>query len=73
MCVILHLFGYIPRRGRSPATGHITCAVPKHSTQKASHQHSCVRALLQGDIVLKLFPDECPRTVENFTTHARNG
>ncbi len=28
---------------------------------------------LQGDITLKLFPDECPRTVENFTTHARNG
>lgn len=27
----------------------------------------------RGDIVLKLFPDECPKTVENFTTHARNG
>uniref|UniRef100_A0A1D1ZNV2 peptidylprolyl isomerase n=2 Tax=Auxenochlorella protothecoides TaxID=3075 RepID=A0A1D1ZNV2_AUXPR len=27
----------------------------------------------RGDIALKLFPDECPRTVENFTTHARNG
>lgn len=26
-----------------------------------------------GDIVVKLFPDECPRTVENFSTHARNG
>lgn len=26
-----------------------------------------------GDIWLKLFPDECPRTVENFVTHARNG
>jgi peptidylprolyl isomerase domain and WD repeat-containing protein 1 len=22
---------------------------------------------------VRLFPDECPRTVENFTTHARNG
>lgn len=22
---------------------------------------------------LKLFPDECPRSVENFTTHAKNG
>jgi hypothetical protein len=28
---------------------------------------------LQGDISLRLFPDECPRTIENFTTHARNG
>lgn len=27
----------------------------------------------QGDITLKLFPQECPRTVENFTTHAKNG
>lgn len=27
----------------------------------------------KGDIWLKLFPDECPRTVENFTTHAKNG
>lgn len=26
-----------------------------------------------GDIWVKLFPDECPRTVENFTTHAKNG
>lgn len=27
----------------------------------------------RGDITLKLFPDECPKTVENFTTHAKNG
>ena len=26
-----------------------------------------------GDVTIKLFPDECPRTVENFCTHARNG
>eukprot|EP01029_Cantina_marsupialis_P025881 TRINITY_DN686_c0_g1_i1.p1 TRINITY_DN686_c0_g1~~TRINITY_DN686_c0_g1_i1.p1 ORF type:complete len:765 (-),score=221.78 TRINITY_DN686_c0_g1_i1:124-2334(-) len=26
-----------------------------------------------GDIHLKLFPEECPKTVENFCTHARNG
>lgn len=28
---------------------------------------------MQGDITVRLFPDECPRTVENFTTHASNG
>jgi len=22
---------------------------------------------------MKLFPDECPRTIENFSTHAKNG
>ena len=27
----------------------------------------------KGDITIKLFPDECPKTVENFTTHARTG
>ena len=26
-----------------------------------------------GDIRLQLFPKECPKTVENFATHARNG
>lgn len=27
----------------------------------------------QGDIVLKLFPEIVPKTVENFTTHAKDG
>lgn len=26
-----------------------------------------------GDIHMKLYPEECPKTVENFTTHCRNG
>ena len=26
-----------------------------------------------GDVVLDLYPDKCPRTVENFVTHARDG
>ncbi|EGG14037.1 WD40 repeat-containing protein [Cavenderia fasciculata] len=26
-----------------------------------------------GDIHCQLFPDECPKTVENFTTHSKNG
>lgn len=26
-----------------------------------------------GDLSVKLFPDDAPRTVENFVTHARNG
>mmetsp|Transcript_52755 Transcript_52755/g.128841 ORF Transcript_52755/g.128841 Transcript_52755/m.128841 type:complete len:621 (+) Transcript_52755:164-2026(+) len=25
-----------------------------------------------GDITVKLYPDECPKTVENFTTHSKN-
>mgnify|MGYP000877407010 CR=1 FL=1 len=27
----------------------------------------------KGTIKFKLFPNECPKTVENFTTHAKNG
>ncbi|KAJ7562782.1 hypothetical protein O6H91_03G084400 [Diphasiastrum complanatum] len=26
-----------------------------------------------GDIHIRLYPEECPKTVENFTTHCRNG
>jgi peptidyl-prolyl cis-trans isomerase B (cyclophilin B) len=26
-----------------------------------------------GDITIRLFPDKTPKTVENFTTHAKNG
>ncbi|KAL5710704.1 peptidylprolyl isomerase [Ranunculus cassubicifolius] len=26
-----------------------------------------------GDIHLKLYPEECPKTIENFITHCRNG
>ena len=26
-----------------------------------------------GDISIRLFPEHCPQTVENFTTHAKNG
>ena len=26
-----------------------------------------------GDIHVKLFPNDCPKTVENFITHAKNG
>ena len=26
-----------------------------------------------GEIRIKLFPQECPKTIENFTTHAKNG
>ncbi|GIL83353.1 hypothetical protein Vretimale_11294 [Volvox reticuliferus] len=41
---------------------------PGHSLPHGARLHTT-----RGDITVKLFPDECPRTVENFTTHARNG
>ena len=27
----------------------------------------------RGDIHFKLFPEQCPKTVENWTTHCQNG
>ena len=27
----------------------------------------------RGDIHVKLFPEQCAKTVENWTTHSRNG
>ncbi|KAG2431728.1 hypothetical protein HXX76_009224 [Chlamydomonas incerta] len=41
---------------------------PGHSLPHGARIHTT-----KGDIVVKLFPDECPRTIENFTTHSRNG
>ena len=34
---------------------------------------SCCIYTTQGDIFVKLFHKECPKTVENFVTHSRNG
>ena len=33
----------------------------------------CIIRTTMGDIHCRLYPEECPRTVENFTTHAQNG
>lgn len=33
----------------------------------------CVMHTSLGDISIRLFPEQCPKTVENFTTHAKNG
>ncbi|KAK6050456.1 peptidyl-prolyl cis-trans isomerase, cyclophilin-type, partial [Cooperia oncophora] len=38
-----------------------------HTTEEA------VIHTTMGDIRIRLFPNECPRTVENFSTHARRG
>ena len=35
--------------------------------------HGAVLHTTKGDITLKLFPEECPKTIENFSTHAKNG
>lgn len=46
------------------------------ATQDASYTRVAGTAILyttMGDIHIKLFPKECPKTVENFVVHSRNG
>ena len=38
---------------------------------RASSSEAIIRTTL-GDIHIKLFAAECPRTIENFVTHCRN-
>ena len=39
----------------------------------ARHARSAVIHTTLGDIFVRLFPNECPKTVENFTVHSREG
>lgn len=44
--------------------------------QEEEAVHATEEAIIHtsmGDIRIRLFPNECPRTVENFSTHARRG
>ncbi|XP_013403657.1 peptidylprolyl isomerase domain and WD repeat-containing protein 1-like [Lingula anatina] len=46
------------------------------ATQDASYTRVASTAVIyttMGDIHIKLFPKECPKTVENFCVHSRNG
>ncbi len=42
------------------------------ATSKAVAKEAIIHTTL-GDITIALFPTECPKTVENFVTHSRNG
>ncbi len=41
-------------------------------TQNTLGKQAIIRTTM-GDVHMKLFREECPRTVENFSVHARNG
>jgi len=60
---------------RTSPQGEIT-PPPFHTCSDATSVVVLPRAAVlhttKGDITLKLFPDECPRTVENFTSHSKN-
>ena len=56
-----------------PATDELVAAEGEAAGPAAVLPRGAVIHTTRGDIWVKLFPDECPKTVENFTTHARNG
>jgi len=47
-------------------------AATQESTSKSLAEYGVMHTTM-GDIHFKLFPKECPKTIENFVTHCRNG
>ncbi|HFI2446372.1 TPA: peptidylprolyl isomerase [Streptococcus suis] len=46
---------------------------PQLSSEVAENEAAIKIKTTQGDITIKLFPEQAPLTVENFLTHAKNG
>ena len=46
--------------------------IATHATHRTLAKSAIIRTTF-GDIYIKLFPIECPKTVENFTVHSQNG
>ena len=56
-----------------PLADEMVAAASLAATASTSLARSAVIHTTLGDIHVKLFPDETPKTCENFTTHAKNG
>ncbi|CAH1243726.1 PPWD1 [Branchiostoma lanceolatum] len=54
-----------------PSKDEIMAATQSSTSQRVAE--SAVLHTVLGDIVIKLFPLECPKTIENFCVHTRNG
>ena len=54
-----------------PAAHDVVAPALAQSAIDAASARTCVLHTTVGDIHIKLFPDECPKTLENFTTHCR--
>ncbi|MBO0588696.1 peptidylprolyl isomerase [Sporosarcina sp. E16_8] len=46
---------------------------PQLSTEVAANEALVIMNTTMGSIKIKLFPEQAPKTVENFLTHAENG
>ena len=47
-------------------------AVAEEDKSGPKYYETAVLHTTLGDVVMKLFPRECPKTVENFCGHAKN-
>lgn len=56
-----------------PLAEEMVSAASLAATASTSLARTAVIHTTYGDIHVKLFPDECPKTCENFTVHSRNG
>ena len=56
-----------------PLAEEMVSAASLAATASTSLARTAIIHTTYGDIHVKLFPDECPRTCENFTVHSRNG
>uniref|UniRef100_A0A915PG71 peptidylprolyl isomerase n=1 Tax=Setaria digitata TaxID=48799 RepID=A0A915PG71_9BILA len=55
-----------------PKKEDIITAVESDTVDNKVTEHAVIHTSL-GDIRIRLFPNECPKAVENFCTHARRG
>mmetsp|Transcript_7219 Transcript_7219/g.26559 ORF Transcript_7219/g.26559 Transcript_7219/m.26559 type:complete len:683 (-) Transcript_7219:1570-3618(-) len=56
-----------------PPAEELIVANAEANATKAALSSSVTLHTSYGDVSLQLYPKECPRTVENFVTHCRNG
>ena len=54
-----------------PTREDIIAATESSGLPKKLHE-SCIMHTSMGDVHIRLFPTECPKTVENFCVHAKN-
>jgi peptidylprolyl isomerase domain and WD repeat-containing protein 1 len=59
--------------GGAAGVGGAAAAAGAANASASGLPSAAILRTTKGDVRLRLYPDECPRTVENFATHARNG
>ncbi|KAG2329978.1 hypothetical protein Bca52824_001158 [Brassica carinata] len=56
-----------------PAADELMSVSDIGNSSTTSLPENVIMHTTMGDMHIKLYPEECPKTVENFTTHCRNG